>query len=139
MTSTTTIATTSVPTFLPSMTPASAIGLPSYPTQVPTNSTNSDNSSGINPSAKVGIGVGISIAALVFLMVGLAAGCYVRKKRNNEARAIRLPDTEIGDEIVPFGTNPKNGHMSIVALYPVQPVEMEGDGLKQARYTELGG
>ncbi|MCJ1415460.1 hypothetical protein MMC32_001792 [Xylographa parallela] len=125
--------------FVSSMTPTSNLRPASYPTQVLTNSTVSDNSSNISSSAKIGIGVGISIAALVFLITGLAAWCYFRKVRNAQDQPIRLPDTETGNELVEFDASLKNGNMSTIALQPGPPVEMEGDGLRQAKYAELRG
>ncbi|MCJ1381702.1 hypothetical protein MMC17_004813 [Xylographa soralifera] len=139
VTSTITIATTSMSTFVSSMTPTSPLGLASSPTQVLANSTVNNTSSGISSSAKVGIGVGTSIAALVLFIAGLVAGRYFRRIRNAQNRSIRLPDTETENELVEFGIDPKNGNMSMTALQPGPPVEMEGNGLKQARYAELRG
>ncbi|MCJ1438699.1 hypothetical protein MMC27_008089 [Xylographa pallens] len=121
------------------MTPTSTLALASFPTQVLTNSTVNDKSSSISSSAKVGIGVGTPIAALVILFAGLAAGYYFRRIRNAQDRPIRLPDMETGNELVQFGANPKNGNISVIALQPGQPVEMEGEGLKQAKFAELRG
>ncbi|MCJ1293139.1 hypothetical protein MMC34_004692 [Xylographa carneopallida] len=120
------------------MTSTSPLEVVSYPTQITTNATANSNSSGLSSAAKAGIGVGITLAALLCIGVGLAAGYYFRRTRIARSRSIRLPETENGNELLSFGY-PKNGNIFKVAVQPRPLVEMEGDGLKPARFAELRG
>ncbi|KAF7193711.1 hypothetical protein HII31_04961 [Pseudocercospora fuligena] len=125
-TMTTSVSATSIPT---SVTAATDISTTS--TSSPTSSsTAAVSSGGLSSSAQVGIGVGVGVGVGA-LLVGLAIGYFVRRKRNVQQPYQQAPMAEVGGKEQPFPPSPAPAMHS--------PYDNEASGGYQAYQPQPGG